>query len=138
MSVQGTIKWLIFRFWFRRLSVCVLLILLPGITVASSLQAGLLLSTFDVGGLDKIADKGMAYWFVTLAVISITSWTCMGKWFLTQLDQQRTSNQQLTTQLIDYMKVDHTAMVTTITKLGTIQEQTTHVLEMVLAKLNNK
>jgi len=60
--------------------------------------------------VEKLAGQNVAYWFLALAAITIASWTWVVKWIISQLDQQRKVNAEITQRLIAYMEKDHTDM----------------------------
>lgn len=85
--------------------------------------------------VDYLAQKNISYWFISLAVVAITSWSFIVRWLLKQLELQRTASSDTQKQLIDYMQKDHTAMVQVVTEVSGTQKKTVEVLERVLDKL---
>lgn len=56
--------------------------------------------------VENLAGKSISYWFVALAVASVTSWTFVVRWGLNQLESQRQANLDLTKQLVGYLEKD--------------------------------
>src|SRR5690349_4746068 len=95
---------------YRTIFALLALVLLPAIAAGSTIQAIADATLPPQAVADHLADKNMAYWFVTLAVVSIGSWTWVFKWVLGQLDSQRVLNAEVQKQLIEYMRNDHAQM----------------------------
>lgn len=84
-----------------------------------------------------LADKSMAYWFVTLAVVAIGSWTWIFKWLIAQLDSQRKANSEAQQQTIAYMSQDHAAVAALTANTIDVLRQVTEILGQVKAVLIN-
>lgn len=103
--------------------------LLPSIAVGSMVLASNVIAQIPAKEIvDDLANRNLAYWFVTLAVVSIGSWTWIVRWLLGQLEGQRSSNVETNKLLIGYMERDHSDMRAVLTR-------TTDVLERALARL---
>ncbi len=138
MKLSTIVKLLRFRYYAKPLIALMLLVLLPAVAIGAGTFS--ILSAINIPNepfLNGLAEKNLGYWFVALAGVAITSWTFVGKWLLKQLEQQRIANQDITTKLIGYMERDHTAMVTVISEVSSVQKQTANVLEKVLTRLGN-
>lgn len=81
--------------------------------------------------IDDLSTRNLAYWFITLAVVSIGSWTWIVRWLLGQLESQRASNIETNKMLIGYMERDHADM-------RTVLGRTTEVLERALHRIEGK
>jgi hypothetical protein len=106
---------------------CISLVLLPVIAVASAAAAVSATVSHDMIPLlqtaEAIADKSMAYWFISLAVVSIASWTWVFKWLIQLLGEQRTAHADATKQLVGHLITDHVMMVQVVTKSTEALEQ---------------
>jgi hypothetical protein len=92
------------RFWQIVLAVMVVC-LLPGVAIASAVMAIPILadisSVMPYGSeVELLAGKNIAYWFLTLAGVSIASWTWIVKWLISQLEAQRGANAQMVEKLL--------------------------------------
>jgi len=117
------IKWLIFRYKFRKallVAAVLALVFLPTLAIGSCAYAGVMLAqTTQVQNLvSELSTKSVAYWFVALAAVTITSWTWIVKWLINQLDSKRKTNAELTATLLESMKNDHseTKVLLAVTK----------------------
>ncbi len=135
MSLRATLRWLIFRHYAKPIAAIVLVALLPGVAAASILTA-LLAQIPGADMVEQLATRNVSYWFISLAVVAITSWSFIVKWLLKQLELQRAANQDTTTKLIGYMERDHSAMVKALSDVSAVQERTVLALERVIARLD--
>lgn len=84
--------------------------------------------------VEALAGKSLSYWFIALALFSISSWTVIVKWLLSQLMEQRKANAEVTTQLINYMKDDHANTKVLLEKVETSNIRLSTVLDKLLPK----
>lgn len=73
--------------------------------------------------IQRLAGQDVSYWLIALAGLSITSWSFVVKWGLNQLEGQRTANAVMVTQLVTYMKEDHTATLVAMKANTSIMEK---------------
>lgn len=78
-----------------------------------------------------LADKSMAYWFISLAIVAAISWTWIVKWIINQLEQQRAANVELNTKLLGYVSNDHTNSQVALQRVASALEANTRVLESI-------
>lgn len=81
--------------------------------------------------VEYLANKNIAYWFLTLAAIAIASWSFIVRWLLNQLESQRAVNSDVTTKLIAYMEGDHA-------KTLVVTEKVLLVMDKVLERLERR
>lgn len=111
------------------ISALVALTLLPAVAFAGASGAWMIIGQVaPLEAADKLADKGMAAWFLALAAIAIGSWTWVFRWMVSQLEAQRAANAELVRQILEYHKSDNTS-------LRDMLGQTTAALNLVASKL---
>lgn len=109
--------------------VALAFILLPSMAIGSIVLAQTPLTNPEV--VKTLAGQDISYWLIALATVCISSWTFVVKWGLNQLENQRSSNATLVTQLVTYMKEDHaTALV--------VMEKVTGVMERLVSHLDKQ
>lgn len=107
MSIQLTVMVMVMTRKFLLTLAIIGAILLPGVAVASTvtgykMMADAASSVIPYGSeVEFLAGKNIAYWFLTLAAISILSWTWIVKWLIKQLEAQRDSNAKLVASLLE-------------------------------------
>ena len=84
--------------------------------------------------VEALAGKSLSYWFIALALFSISSWTVIVKWLLGQLLEQRMANTKATTELISYMKEDHTSTKILLEKVENSHTRLADVLNRITTK----
>lgn len=106
------------------------LTILPSIAVGATFSGYVILAADPAaamipysGEIDYIAHQNLAYWFIALAAIAITSWTWIFRWLIHQLEAQRNSNAATTAQLMAYMEKDHTAMREMLTRNAAVMQR---------------
>lgn len=103
-------------------------ILLP-VAIAS---AGFAYSTYEIAQIptpadvEALANKSISYWFVALALFSISSWTVIVRWLLSQLMEQRAASARATSEMIGYMKEDRTNAMMLMSKVSQLLEKLTN------------
>ena len=101
-------------------------VLLPAVAVGSAVQGVIALAPDLIPGqpvVEYLADKTLAYWFLALAAIAITSWTWAFKWLIGQLSSQRETSAETQRQLIEYMRADHAATATALAQANSLHLQ---------------
>lgn len=78
--------------------------------------------------IESLAGKSLSYWFVALALFSISSWTVIVKWLLGQLMEQRKANSEANGQLISYMRDDHASTKVLLEKVEASHNRLADVL----------
>jgi len=129
------------------------LVLLSGISTTRTVAAfPLLMAESPLSGAlpggdvaSQLADKSLAYWFITLAVFSIGSWTYIVKWLISQLESQRQANAAAaaetaaaTAKLIEYMSRDHAAVATLTANTLDVLRQVTDILSRVRSEFDRQ
>ncbi len=115
------------RYKFQRamlITAIMAVVLIPGIVVASGLTGIRMLA--QIPGVETAADqlgsKNLAYWFLTLAAVAIGSWTWIVKWLIRQLESQRKSNTEQTSQMFEYMKTERAQMLVLMDRFAKVME----------------
>src|SRR4051812_13399078 len=76
-----------------------------------------------------MAQRDFKWWFGIVFGIMVSSGTYVFKLQIAQLAEQRKANMDTTTQLISYLKEDHTRATATLKKVGLTLEKITSVLQ---------
>jgi len=111
----------------RYVLVALAFVFLPPLAIGSLVMSQMpMLTPVEI---EQLAGKSISYWLIALASLSVASWTFVVKWGLNQLEGQRSSNAQLVTQLVTYMKEDHTATLV-------VMREVTGVMERLISKMD--
>lgn len=95
-------------------------------------------STAAVLGVEHIPTDGFnplqSFGGTTISAVAIGSWTWIFKWMVNQLELQRQAHATAQSELIKYMKDDHTLLVTTNQQLVTTLARVMTVLNGLTTK----
>lgn len=145
MKITSITRMLQYRYYGRLIAAFLAAAILPGVAMAAGGYGLVVLAEATPPApasqeqlVEFLANKNVSYWFIALAVTSITSWSFIVKWLIKQLELQRAANQETTNKLITYMEKDHAAMVAVVGEVSATQKQTALILERVLRKLEEK
>ncbi len=129
-----------YKFYRVRLIIVILLVvMLPAVAFASGIASYQILAQIPGKQIvDELATKNIAYWFLSLAVAAIASWTWLFSWMIKQLDKQRTANSDITSKLIGYMEKDHTDTKVITTQAISMLDKSIVILNIAIDKLNTQ
>ena len=103
--------------WKMQLAVMLVVLLAP-LGLCSAAYSYHLAQIPSSDQIDALAGKNLSWWFIALALFSISSWTIIVRWLLSQLMEQRKANTEATTQLIGYMRDDHASTKVLLEKVN--------------------
>lgn len=120
-----------FRFMIGIMAV----LMCPGIAASSVVAAhGMLADAALIpygAEVEFLAGKNIAYWFLTLAGVSIASWTWIVKWLIKQLEAQRDSNAQLVQTLLTAKEKENQELRELLTRTVTALEHSRYDKESI-------
>jgi len=114
--------------WRMLLGIMLSITLLP-VSIVSAAYALTSQIVPDPAIVEALANKSISYWFVALALFSISSWTIVVRWLLTQLVEQRKTNAESNDKLISYMREDHSKNTVLLSKVEDSHNRLAAVLE---------
>ncbi|MEQ1861601.1 MAG: hypothetical protein ABMA13_16905 [Chthoniobacteraceae bacterium] len=69
------------------------------------------------------------WWFAAVSILLICSGTVVFKWMIAQMALQRQAHSEVTSQLIAYLKEDHTKASATLERVASTLERVSEILK---------